>query len=393
MAKRKANHHGSVVYIDSRKDTKPWRVRLVRDGREYSKYFATEDEAENYRNKLVARDVPLQKRDTTKSFQTFCEETWLPVKKQTLKPRSYQTLAMNAKNHVYRHLGLMAIGQIGNKDVQDMVFALAKQGLSKSMVNKCKNSATSCLRYAASNSFIERYPIVEIIMPSEECYPTLVEKEMEWYSEEEMEKYVAECYRTFSNGKPKHPNGPMYALIMHTGIRQGEGFALEWSDYDENAYKLRISKNAVCVKNDNGEWKMLVQHSPKSKAGGRTISLNKQAVMDLEALKKLNGDKRYILSNSNCGIMNPSPFLQGHHRICVAAGIKTTGVHSLRHTYVTYKYYRGLEALKQGKHFDPRDLAQEVGHANLRTMYEIYTHLSLRADANASRRFEDLDEF
>ena len=66
---------------------------------------------------------------------------------------------------------------------------------------------------------------------------------------------------------------------------------------------------------------------------------------------------------------------------------------SLRHTYVTYKYYKGLEALKQGKHFDPRDLAQEVGHANLRTMYEIYTHLSLRADANASRRFEDLDEF
>ena len=107
---------------------------------------------------------------------------------------------MNAKNHVYRHLGLMAIGQIGNKDVQDMVFALAAQGLSKSMVNKCKNIAT-------------------------------------------------------------------------------------------------------------------------------------------------------------------------------------------------YKYYRGLEALKQGKHFDPRDLAQEVGHANLRTMYEIYTHLSLRADANASRRFEDLDEF
>lgn len=151
MAKRKANHHGSIVYIDSRKYTKPWRVGLVRDGREHSKYFATKDEAESYRNKLVARDIPLQKRDTTKSFQKFCEETWLPVKKQTLKPRSYQTLATNAKNHVYRHLGLMAIGQIGNMDVQEMVFALAKQGLSKSMVNKCKNIATSCLRYAASN--------------------------------------------------------------------------------------------------------------------------------------------------------------------------------------------------------------------------------------------------
>ena len=138
---------------------------------------------------------------------------------------------------------------------------------------------------------------------------------------------------------------------------------------------------------------MIVQHTPKTKAGNRTIKLNKQAVMDLEAIARFNADKPRIMSTKRNTIMSPSSFTQGHHRICAAAGLPVTGVHSLRHSYVTYRYYKGLEALKNGGHFDPRDLAKEIGHANLRTMYEIYTHLSHKDNYNEERAFEDLPDF
>lgn len=393
MASRKSNHEGSVSYIKSRKDTKPWRVRLMRDGLEYSKYFATKKEAEAYRVKLATRDVPLKKRDTAKAFRIFCDEVWLPYKRNELKPRSYETTAAICERHVYRYLGMMGMNQIGNKDVQDMVFSLAAEGYSKSTVLKARNAAVACLRYAAANNMIDSFPIVEIVMPNEERYPNLIEKEKQWFTEDEMNRYVAECYRTYSNGKPKHPNGPMYALVLHTGIREGEAFALEWSDYNRKAYTLTVDKNAVDITDDNGKWHMVVQHTPKTKAGNRTIKLSRQAVMDLEALLKLTGDKQRIMSTNRSTIMSPSSFTQGHHRICKAAGLPVTGVHSLRHSYVTYRYYKGLEALKKGGHFDPRDLAAEIGHANLRTMYEIYTHLSLKDSFHEERAFEDLPDF
>lgn len=393
MGNRNANHQGSVTYIESRKNTKPWRVRLMRDGVEHTKYFTTKKEAEAYRNKIATGDITVKKRSGLQSFQVFCEETWLPQKKEALKPRSYNTVEHTCTCYVFKHIGMMALGQIGNKEVQEMVNEIAKAGYSKSIVNKCKNAATNCLRFAAANGYIDSFPVVSINMPSQEKYPNLIEKEKEWFTEDEMNRYVAECYRTYSNGKPKHPNGPMYALILHTGIREGEAFGLEWSDFDENGYRLHITKNVVGIRDDNGKHRIIMQHTPKSKAGNRVINLNKQAVRDLEALKQLNGNYPYIMANKKGGLMASAPFLEGHYRICRAAGLRITSVHSLRHSYVTYRYYKGLEALKQGKHFDPRDLAKEVGHANLRTMYEIYTHLSLKADISESRNFEDLDEF
>ena len=77
-----------------------------------------------------------------------------------------------------------------------------------------------------------------------------------------------------------HPAGHKLLFILHTGLRLGEALALTWTDYDEYSKTVMIDKNTVYA---DGEK---ITQMPKTESGERLIILNRQAVQDLECLRR-----------------------------------------------------------------------------------------------------------
>ena len=59
---------------------------------------------------------------------------------------------------------------------------------------------------------------------------------------------------------------PLFCLLLTTGLRIGEALALDPSDFNYSAKTVTVSKDVVWV-----DGKKILQSTPKSKAGFRTV--------------------------------------------------------------------------------------------------------------------------
>ena len=203
---------------------------------------------------------------------------------------------------------------------------------------------------------------------------------------------------------------------------------MTWDDYDEYSKTILINKNMVYV-----DGKKIFQ-TPKTESGERVIVLNKQAVADLQMLRKqyeeqvaeidhrmkeelqkaehdlsgsdLKSAKRQIKEKYEeihrehkyiCGA-STFPFGSGvesstnqtHRKICKKIGLShNVTVHGLRHTYVTHYYIKH----KNDPDFDLATFSKSIGHSSIRTTMEIYAHLDMTQNRYVQRSVEDLKEF
>jgi integrase len=90
----------------------------------------------------------------------------------------------------------------------------------------------------------------------------------------------------------------LIGLLCLTGLRPGEGYALEWSAVDLEAGHLQVLRS----------WDHRGQTfvAPKTKAGERVVPLSGWAVAELKAHRNRTGGDGLVFANRNGKPMNPS---------------------------------------------------------------------------------------
>lgn len=361
------------------------------------------------------------------------------VRKGKMKKSSLSTKEDNTKR-VVDLLGGYTLSQIDSSIVEhQLVDVLWQEGLSVSVMNKCKHIAIEMLRSAAADKYITRMPVIDFAVPvakvSEDEEDTSAS--VNFMNDEELRLYTDECKRVYTPGRGAkhkgetilvHQTGYRLLLLLHTGIRLSEAIALEWSDFNDSSKTLKIDKNLV--RTSDGK----VLQTPKTEAGKRMLVLNKDAYRDILELKSLYNQQSAVidakekeelakaekdLSGSEltsakreistrykryraehkyiCG-SNKFPFghadhsstLKTHNNICETIGLDhNVTVHGLRHTFVTHYYL----AHHNDDDFDLVLFSKYIGHASVRTTLEIYAHLNMVASANTPRTLESLKDF
>lgn len=433
---RRKKGSGQITEIPGRKS--PFRASVVDShGKQKSRFFKTREEAQAFLRDINANAKKLksliEKGVTYEAFsQVFLDEK----KKSNMKASAYKNLA----EHVERtssYLGKVKLGDIDSDLVQQMVFSLAEKGYSESVMGKAKSIVGSVLKMAAAKHYIDTVPVFNITIPRVQKQDADRQAKNNWMRNNEMAQYVAECQRTYVPKKYTkyagetlmvHPSGYKLLFILHTGLRLGEALALTWSDYDEDSKTLMIDKNTVYV-----DGKKITQ-TPKTESGERIIVLNRQAVKDLEMLRKqfdeqtklieqrkkeelrqaelkysgaqqksekriikekydaIEREHKYICGSSSFpfGSSGHSSTLQTHQKICKAIGLShSVNVHGLRHTFVTHYYLHH----KNDPDFDLANFSRSIGHSSVRTTLEIYTHLDMTENRYIHRSLEDLKDF
>ncbi len=433
---RRKKGSGQITYVDGRKS--PWRASIKDSkGKQKSRFFKTEKEAKAFLREVNADANKLKSLlDAGVTFRAFSEIFLDEKSKQNMKPTAYQSLAGHV-DRINEYLGNALLRDIDSDMVQQMVFDLAKQGYSESVMSKARMITGTVLKMAAAKHYLDTIPVFDVTIPKAKNQDTEKLAKNNWLKDEEIAAYEAECKRTYVPQKYTkyagqelmvHVAGYKLLFILHTGLRVGEALALTWADYDEYSKTVLIDKNMVYI---DGEK---ITQTPKTESGERVIILNKQAVQDLQMLRKQFDDQtrhieekqaeelrraeldyfgpeqksakraikekysailrehKYICGSSTFpyGSCLGTSTNQTHRKICKAIGLnhKVT-VHGLRHTYVTHYYIKH----KNDPDFDLATFSKSIGHSSIRTTMEIYAHLDMTQNRFVQRSVDDLKDF
>lgn len=174
---------------------------------------------------------------------------------------------------------------------------------------------------------------------------------------EEMQIWTLEEFKTFIQAADSQEVYTAFNVLYYTGIRVGELLALTWRDIDLANNTINVDKSYQRIKGED------VITKPKTPKSIRTIVIFDYLADILRTYKgsiyKPHMDDRLFLRTKS--------FL--HHEMnkaCQKTGIKKIRVHDLRHSHASLLIELG---------FSPLLIAERLGHENIETTLNTYSHL------------------
>ncbi len=175
------------------------------------------------------------------------------------------------------------------------------------------------------------------------------------------------------------PDDTIIKVTLLSGLRRGELFALQWSDLDEgngqDGGRLHVRRGIY-----QGDIS-----TPKTAESDRAVDIPQLLLDDLAVYKVMHppiGGAAFIFRQASGRPMDPDAWHR-KHLVPLLKQVKIrlpqTGLHSLRHTYVSL-------LMAQGE--DMRYIADQVGHSTVRLTQDLYAHVFSRTRGAAMRRLD-----
>lgn len=149
----------------------------------------------------------------------------------------------------------------------------------------------------------------------------------------------------------------IFYLFFYSGIREGELLALTLNDFDFDKNTVSITKNYARVNNQD------IIQTPKTPKSKRTITLPAEI---MEMVKEYGG-MLYDYKPTDRLFPTQKSFLTREMvRGCKLSGVKKIRIHDLRHSHASLLIELG---------FAPLLISERLGHENVETTLNTYSHL------------------
>mgnify|MGYP000395774993 CR=1 FL=1 len=383
MAKRRSNGEGSIYH---RKDGK-WLVTFPtglykENGKKEYLYF--------YFNSQAAAVRELQRLQSEKAMGVCHSkaavktgdwvQTWIEKHKAPkLAPSTLTSYRNNFRVHIKPYVGEIALKDLTTYHIQKILDSM---GGSFSLFIKVYNVIHGALEKAVALGMIPRNPCKGVAFPKDD------KGAMRVLTQEEQQKFIAaldgEYYRV------------MLLTYLYTGMRMGEGIPLLWSDIDLERQTIHVKKKAiVCHDFEAHSAKQEVQDKCKTKSSKRIIVITSGLAMILAEHKEVMRNRAkqlgeewsedsLVFRNSRGNMVYSRNLQWVLYRILDKAGIEGATMHTLRHSYATRCFEAGV---------DIKAISEQLGHANVKTTYNIYVHLLEDTKAKEIDKLAGIDKF
>lgn len=331
--------------------------------------FKTQKEAKKAERELL---LSVEENGFTdhSSKPTFKEvaDLWLESYETTVKPTTYQNTKNYLNTIIENHFKDIRIESVSVAMMQKIVINLSKKYVAYlsqlSIINRV-------FKYAVHLDIIQTNPVDRIIRPKQQKS----RKEKIALTKEELKQFL-----TLAKKDARPVLYTAWHTLAYTGLRRGELLGLEWSDIDFENKTISINKTLVTV---NGS---LYTQSPKTKRSTRTISLDDATIQvlknwKLEQKKQFfkNGvkSKNIVITNIKGSYLDFAYFRDELKKFLSTHNLKQFSVHSLRHTHASLLFEAGIE---------PKTISDRLGHSNIQTTLNMYTHLNDKQRSDVADR-------
>lgn len=227
----------------------------------------------------------------------------------------------------------------------------------------------TCLKMAISEKYIVQDPTLNVNLKKEK------EKKSKY------QHYTTEQQDLIFNELRLDVYDPVDMLIyiyFASGCRLSEGLAFDWSDFKDNGLDVnkQYSKSQE-ISNDGSERRIVQKVSPlKTINSYRFVPLPDNAIKQIKKYKQLQDefilmqedytDNGLMFPNGKGGYLDRKRPQQRLDAIRKKYGIEGLTLHSIRHTYATRLFEKGVS---------PKVVQSLLGHKDIQTTLNIYTHV------------------
>lgn len=284
--------------------------------------------------------------DESKKLLKDSIEHWLQVFKfPSVERTTYDRLECTAKNQLIPVMGDKVVGDITAADIRSLLNQRMNEGYAYTTVKKVYHLLTDYFRYLTQEGCLAKNPMTNVPMIKKANFMAAQNKDnlptcetVTVFTPEEIEKFNAEAYRCWGNGKRIYQQSAAYILMLNTGLRAGETLGLLNSDVDLENKVLHVRQGVKVINKRDG---MEIESGTELKIGKlktatskRDVPLNKAAIEAINDLRNeyYFGEDTPLIPNESGNYTNPNNFRKRFRRIQKAAGIEQKGLHTLRHT-------------------------------------------------------------
>lgn len=310
---------------------------------------------------------------TNKNVEQYFEYWLKTFKFNTLKSTSYDRLERIVRVQIVPVIGTIKMKAVTTNDIQKVYETVAKDH-AYSTIKKVHEALNGCFKHAFLMGDITKNPMLVAKPPREKniVKPT---KEIQVYTDEQIKVLVSTIQSEWKDNQFFRV-APLFILMLNTGLRIGEALALKHSDIDLNNRVLMVnhtlSKVVVRDKDkDSTSASQYILTEPKTKTSKRKVDLNTNAVnalkeMEIRNKKKGLGYSEFVFCSEELNHFNPRSIEDTFKRICARANLPYYGLHSLRHTFVSRCFSKGI----------PIEIVSElVGHSSVSITRDVYLHI------------------
>lgn len=257
--------------------------------------------------------------------------------------------------------------------IQNYYNSLIAKGLSAGTVKRHHANIHKALDYALKMNIIPYNPADRITLPKREHYTG------KFYDENQLKQLMEICKGT--------PIESCVFLTVNYGFRRSEVLGLKWSavNFTENT----ITVNHTAVPNTGG---VVYEDATKTKASLRTLPLTdsvKDYLLELrghqEYMKQQFGNcyhnSEYICRHDDGHEMSPTYVTHTFAKILDKSDLPKIRFHDLRHSAASLLINSG---------FNLKEVQEWLGHSNIATTGNIYSHLQYASKVNMANRFNEL---
>jgi integrase len=372
--KRRGRGEGSVFERDDGQWVGSVSLGYTKSGKRKRKtvYGATKrevmDKLDRLRGDARAGNLP----DAGKLTVGQLLDRWLQSAKPRMGVRTYEERQKTIANHVRPRLGAVRLERLTALHVESFYADLRNDGVGPWAVRHAANALGTALNHACRLKLIARNPAAAVPKPAEP------KREMLCLTQEQARHLLAT-----SRGRAV---GPLLAVALGSGCRQGEILALAWEDIDLRKGSLNVRR---CLSETRQGF---ILKEPKTAAGRRTVTLPDFAVEALVELKAAMLKAGRVSSPVFCSRTGNYLFkrnlLRAFWAAVRAANERAAGLppeeaeaktipaglrfHDLRHTSASL-------LLSQGQSL--RAVSQRLGHSNPALTLKVYAHCLPSDDA------------
>lgn len=317
------------------------------------------------------------------------------ISKRKRKARAKKPLSQTVKEAGYTRKEFMELSGVGNTTLAaayrgdkvaletaekiahalnmkvDDLFSVeaAKNTLSPKTVRNYHSFVSSVLGYAVKLGMITANPAQNVTLPAME------QKEKEVYTLEEAQAFL----ELLKSAPMKYQ--AFFVLAIYGGFRRSELLGLEWGDLDFDGYIVSIRRTSQYTKKDG-----VFTDTTKTAKSQRTLKLPESVFLILKQHKAIQTEQRLacgslwkesdrLFTGQTGGVMHPNTPYHWLERFCKRNNFRFLGIHQFRHLNATLLITSGVDA---------RTVSAALGHSQVSTTLNIYSHTFAETQARAS---------
>lgn len=285
---------------------------------------------------------------------------WLDhIAARKVRPRTLESYRSIVRLHLGPGIGHHRLDRLQPEHLERLYAALADKGLSPASILRAHRVLARALKVATQRGRVARNVATLVDPPAVRRPETALP-----LSAQEAKQVMAAAQ--------SQRNAARWTVALAVGLRQSEALALRWADIDLDQGTLTVRRGVHRV-----AGRGLIYEEPKADRSRRTLALPAPLVEALRAHRAAQLEERVtagpewadldlVFAQPNGKAIERKSDWQAWKRLLREAGVRDVRLHDGRHTAATL-------LLSEGVH--PRVVMEVLGHAQMRTTTDTYTHV------------------